>query len=432
MMRKYNSKRTVGKKLKWIFILALLCHGSVQAQGLVPYRVGNQWGFSTIDGDIKIAPQYDSIVPFKFNRFLKERYAKIIKNGEESLIDLKGDTLSKVYMKKARKVTVDNYLMAIRLPNKTYEMYNLLTEKYYRENVTGYQFLKSVGLFVVRKGKQKGLLDEFFNELAPIEYKKFRIKKINVYSRKISKKDLDQLKVLGVTYSEEYQAYYLNEKEIGYRDPLVLITLINTEGSKNIVYRIPRESVTRPNREQIIADYVDHLDTERTGKPKFSNFKFQDCYSRSKRCLYSTNVNGQLQYGVYDFELDKSSPLYDQIKKDKGYQNYIVSKNGKEGRMQRNFELSIPIEYEEVISFAYESDILKLKKVNNHGGDTSKYRYDYYDVKTQKVVVEDALYFPDMNEYYYISKPRSYGFFLVRKGEDYFYMGIDGRKFFKN
>lgn len=426
-MKKKNNRQSMHFKMaQRILVLALLCFGYVQGQDLVPYRVGDQWGFSDANRLLKIAVQYDSVLPFKFNKFIKKMYAKTIKNGEVSLIDVNGRQLSQLSNRKAKKVVLDDYLLAIQGADKTYELYNVIANKYYSEQISGYQFLKSVGLFVVRKNKKKGLLDESFNELIPIKYKKFKLKKVNMYSRKTSDKDLEILESLGVSYSKEDEAYYYENKEIGVYDSLVIITLISEEGSKKIVYRIPRKSVTRVSKERVIPEYVDHLDKERTKQPKFANFKFQNCYSRSKKCIYTTKMNGQLKYGVYDFALDKSSPLYDKIQEEK--YNYTVSKNGKEGRMQRNFELSVPVEYEEVIPLDYV--ILKLKKVNNHGNNPSKYRYDYYNTIEKKFVLKDAQFFPEMNRYYELSK-EPYGFFPVLKEDVYFYMGVDGRIFYK-
>ena len=417
--------------VRWIFIMALFFYGYVQGQGLVPYRLGNQWGYSDANGELKITPKYDSITPFEYNKFLKKWYAKTIQNGEENLIDEKGKILAPLVSRKAKKVTVQEYFIAIEKPNRTYELYNIVANKYYSESVTKYQFLESVGLFVVRKNKKRGLLDEFFNELAPIEYDKIRIKKINVYSKKLKEEDMERLKKLDVRYSKEYDSYFINKKQIQYDDPLILITLINQEDTKDLLYVIPDDSSTRKVEERPIVSRIAKPDKERTENPKFSNFDFQDCYPRNKQCIYTTKIKGQLKYGVYSFEMDKSSQLYDKIRKDHGRTNYIVSEKGKEGRMIGSFELSVPIEYEEVSSFAYGISILRLKKINNHGNDSSKYRYDYYDVKNKKVLVEEAQFFPEMSRYYEIYKPKYYRFFLVLKDNVYFYMGQDGRTFYK-
>jgi WG containing repeat len=66
---------------------------SQQPRILVPFRLGNKWGYSDTLGKIKIEPKYDSVSLFNYERSGNDVIANVVLKGKPMVINDKGKTI---------------------------------------------------------------------------------------------------------------------------------------------------------------------------------------------------------------------------------------------------------------------------------------------------------------------------------------------------
>jgi hypothetical protein len=422
---------------KILFIVFLIVAVKAFSQELIPYRVGNLWGFSDAKEKLILQAKYDSVTPFEYHKFFKKYYAIVREDDKMTLIDEKGNNLLShlnIAIKNIDLAWGDSNIIAVEDAHGKHQIYNILKKQLYNKQLETYKFLGPFDLIMIEKDGKIGLIDEQFATVANIEYDQIGVKKFNDNNR-ITKFEEKLLKKVGVSYIKEAPYFpFLNEKQEPFKEPFAVITLVNQKETKSILFKIPPyEYVEDPERDTYISITSNNESryTNNREDAKFSEFKFYECYSTSEDCRYTIYHEGKIKHGVYNFKKQQSSKLYDRVRGRQRSIDYIIVKDGLKGVLQGDLEVVLAPKFEEIRSLSYDMSILTIQKVKTRGYDTEKYRYDYYDPKTKKYLLKDAQYFYNMGYARSIKKPKKYHYFRVLKNGLYFYMGEDGRIFYK-
>ena len=142
---------------------------------LIPYKKGENWGFSDMEGNIIIAPDYDEVMFFtKRHMHKRYRYAKVNKNGKWGIINDTGEVVLSPEYDSIRFTDIHHYVIVG--DNDRFGGYSLKSRKSFPANYDrleqirySYRDISNRYLYAVN-GDRAGIVSIYGDEVIPFEY----------------------------------------------------------------------------------------------------------------------------------------------------------------------------------------------------------------------------------------------------------------------
>jgi len=382
-----------------LLLFILFCFSCVSfAQSpvaLIPYRKGNLWGFSDINGSLKIPALYDSVSLFSSDYLRKENKiihcAIVVKNGNYGVID-------------------ENNNILIQPDFKS------IQEEYLGE---------SFKLFIVKdKNNKYGLsglsqiiIQPAYDSIARVESDYFLLRKngklgiANVNGDIIVPVAQDQIKQLSETENEvEWKAVNASETKI-----IKALRIRRSSDNGEILVSGP-DAIALENSDAREYDYNKELAAL---KAKYAVF----CLAYDKNLCYCMKDG---KTGFANIAKNKRvPPIYDQVQA--GYVSFdenllIVKLRGMYGLTDEDGKILVPIKYKYISVSPYKTGVFNIESFDG--------QYGFYFPNTGKFVAPKYTKVTDGESVYTnIQQYEDFKIMYVRDGKSSFYVGENGIEF---
>ncbi len=362
---------------------------------LIPYRKGNLWGFSDINGSLKIPALYDSVSLFSSDYLRKENKiihcAIVVKNGNYGVID-------------------ENNNILIQPDFKS------IQEEYLGE---------SFKLFIVKdKNNKYGLsglsqiiIQPAYDSVARVESDYFLLRKngklgiANVNGDIIVPVAQDQIKQLSETENEvEWKAVNASETKI-----IKALRIRRSSDNGEILVSGP-DAIALENSDAREYDYNKELAAL---KAKYAVF----CLAYDKNLCYCMKDG---KTGFANIAKNKRvPPIYDQVQA--GYVSFdenllIVKLRGMYGLTDEDGKILVPIKYKYISVSPYKTGVFNIESFDG--------QYGFYFPNTGKFVAPKYTKVTDGESVYTnIQQYEDFKIMYVRDGKSSFYVGENGIEF---
>ena len=382
-----------------LLLFILFCFSCVSfAQSpvaLIPYRKGNLWGFSDINGSLKIPALYDSVSLFSSDYLRKENKiihcAIVIRNGNYSVID-------------------ENNNILIQPDFKS------IQEEYLGE---------SFKLFIVKdKNNKYGLsglsqiiIQPAYDSIARVESDYFLLRKngklgiANVNGDIIVPVAQDQIKQLSETKNEvEWKAVNTSETKI-----IKALRIRRPSDNGEILMPGP-DAIALENSDAREYDYNKELAAL---KAKYAVF----CLGYDKNLCYCMKDG---KTGFANIAKNKRvPPIYDQVQA--GYVSFdenllIVKLHGMYGLTDEDGKILVPVKYKYISVSPYKTGVFNIESFDG--------QYGFYFPNTGKFVAPKYTKVTDGESVYTnIQQYKDFKIMYVSDGNSSFYVGENGIEF---
>ncbi len=382
-----------------LLLFILFCFSCVSfAQSpvaLIPYRKGNLWGFSDINGSLKIPALYDSVSLFSSDYLRKENKiihcAIVVKNGNYGVID-------------------ENNNILIQPDFKS------IQEEYLGE---------SFKLFIVKdKNNKYGLsglsqiiIQPAYDSVARVESDYFLLRKngklgiANVNGDIIVPVAQDQIKQLSETENEvEWKAVNASETKI-----IKALRIRRSSDNGEILVSGP-DAIALENSDAREYDYNKELAAL---KAKYAVF----CLAYDKNLCYCMKDG---KTGFANIAKNKRvPPIYDQVQA--GYVSFdenllIVKLRGMYGLTDEDGKILVPIKYKYISVSPYKTGVFNIESFDG--------QYGFYFPNTGKFVAPKYTKVTDGESVYTnIQQYKDFKIMYVSDGKSSFYVGENGIEF---
>jgi hypothetical protein len=272
-----------------------------QKDKLYPYRVKNKWGFSDVNGNILIKPQYDSVTVFFEHYFTGIYCSKVVKNNKEAYIDSSNKYLTRKFDK------ID---------------FSFSNEKYN---------------YIIKIKDKYGVMDRNYKILIPFNYDK------------LYQDDMD-------LYGNTKDTYYGKVKDIYFK--------ISIEDTLNIS-KITETTFNEKSKDVIFTEYEPTSNSKQNINEKlFMEYEMlmkNEIDSVSRKYFiytpyYLVYKNGKTGLTLFENIKNKNKnlliePLYENIKRIENWNGnlvFIITKNGNVGALSQNNKELIPFIYDDI------------------------------------------------------------------------------------
>lgn len=358
---------------------------------LIPYRKGNLWGFSDINGAIKIPALYDGVTFFSSNYSYTEQkmihFSVVILNGKYGLVDENNKTL----IQPAFTSIKEEYLG---------ESFKLFITKY-NNNKYGIASLS------------KTILQPEYDTISRVESDYFLLRKNGKLGIANTNGDIivpvaqDQIKQLTETKNEvEWKAVNPSETKI-IKAPRIKNP---SENREDVVYAFDADVVTSVEQKEY--DYDKELAAL---KAKYTVF----CLGYDKNLCYCMKDG---KTGFANIAKNKRvAPIYDQVQA--GYVSFdenllIVKLHGMYGLTDEDGKILVPVKYKYISVSPYKTGVFNIESENRYGfffPNTGKFIAPKYT----KVIEGESVY-TNIRQY------KDFKVMYVSDGESSFYVGENG------
>ncbi len=382
-----------------LLLFILFCFSCVSfAQSpvaLIPYRKGNLWGFSDINGSLKIPALYDSVSLFSsdYSRTQNKiiHCAIIVRNGNYGVID-------------------ENNNILIQPDFKS------IQEEYLGE---------SFKLFIVKdknnkyglSGLSKIIIQPAYDSIARVESDYFLLRNngklgiANVNGDIIVPVAQDQIKQLSETKNEvEWKA-------------------VNTSETK--IIKAPRIKNPSENREDVV--YAFDADVVKSVKQKEYDYDKELAALKAKYAVFCLGYNKNLCYCMKDGKTGFANiaknkrvpPIYDQVQA--GYVSFdenllIVKLHGMYGLTDEDGKILVPVKYKYISVSPYKTGVFNIESFDG--------QYGFYFPNTGKFVAPKYTKVTDGESVYTnIQQYKDFKIMYVRDEKSSFYVGENGIEF---
>ena len=137
-------------------------------QDIIPYRVGDKWGFANDKGNLIIEADYDSVGLFQPNALMQKHISIVKRNGKLNLIDSDNNIILDEGLKIKSCQLTSNFLI-LEQEDQKIRFYDRTNNGVHPLIVDAVQKEKN-GLLSVELNGKVGLIDHNLNTVIPIEY----------------------------------------------------------------------------------------------------------------------------------------------------------------------------------------------------------------------------------------------------------------------
>lgn len=328
---------------------------SAQDFELVPYRIGNKWGFSDSLKNIKISAEYDDVIPF--NR----GYSAFKENQKWGIIDIKGNEIIK-----EKYDSIQKYFMG-------YFVYNKERKEKIITSVFVYEGNKKI--WVDSSG---AVLDKKYTPqlIEILDINDNQEKKENKYIKIFVKNGLYGFNAEHLNYTAEakydtliYSFYddIFNKSHSAYlfakKDNKWGIISEKEEIIHPFVYEYLYESSFKSDR-KIFKQNGKFGILDKNMKPVLDN-KFDTLYYKKGNYFVKENIF----WGIFDYKLNEVIPTeYNTIIPTQDNLGFIVTNaEGLEGYINKNGEIIIPLVYNNLQKYKYKDAFsYEVKKLQGY------------------------------------------------------------------
>ncbi|MCB0399314.1 MAG: WG repeat-containing protein [Winogradskyella sp.] len=390
-------------------------------QDLIPYRVGNKWGFADDKGKLVYEAEYDSVGVFERNKTLKT-YGSMVYKGERS-----------TYINKTNKPIFDaNYKNIYHIyrewiiakdNNDELRLFDSSLMKF--SDFTFDDYHAEYDFLIVEKEGKIGVIDSKSEIIIPLEYDQIIYTNFNDCS--INYDDYQNHKLSDFNLENKEGLLYLDGEKLSEDKDLLLAVVINDRVTKRVL-KLVRQKIVEDEDDEIYFSTIESTEAySENSNPllekisKKENLVFTECNDKIKACIYKKDY----KYGIYNIKTNSFSELFDKIESISNYNVYKVKKDGKQGVIDKDFKELMPIKYS-YLSVDYKSGYLITSSFYKTESMTDS-KYDYYNLKTNRYFIKDC----DFLYGGYIRKSSESGVFYiaVNKNNTIFYVNENGIKY---
>lgn len=402
---------------KYCIVLILFC-ASLNAftQDLIPYRLNNKWGFANSDGELVIKATYDSVGVFNRSRLLRKNVSIVKKNGAYNIINEQNVPLFDFSLKLQFIDIMESHIIVKRADDK-FVAYDIFKHKLDSRTFDSYDDQTGYTLSIESNDKI-GLIDHKLETIIPVEYDFMYYQWF--YDRGYESEEVITAIFNNFETTVKNNKLYVNNEKVDYNRCMMILTVVNEKESKRVLKYI--DTVSDNERfdeiDEVVYSTIKSTDTNdkdyEIEKEKLQ-YVFTKCRDESGMCIFSKDS----KRGVYNLNTKKESQLFDNIYPNIYFKYFTVKRDGMEGLMDSNFDILLPISYED-IQIDYQSDYIVYAKKEDD-------LYDYYNLKTKKYIYKDSEY--KKGNYIYRGTSEGKYFFPVEKNGKFYYVNEDGLEY---
>ena len=197
-------------------------------QDLIPYRVGDKWGFANDKGNLIIEADYDSVGLFQPNTLMQKHISIVKRNGKLNLIDSDNNIILDEGLKIKSFQLTSNFLI-VEQEDQKIRFYDSTNNGVHPLIVDAVQKEKN-GLLSVELNGKVGLIDHNLNTVIPIEYDLIYCDWLHSY---IKEEEMNVLRTHFDVSSINHQLY-IDGKLVNDNIHMLIATVINDQETKKV------------------------------------------------------------------------------------------------------------------------------------------------------------------------------------------------------
>ncbi|WP_299111328.1 WG repeat-containing protein [uncultured Winogradskyella sp.] len=383
--------------------------------------MNEKWGFADSNGKLVYNAVYDSVGVFKWNKTL-EKYGSMVYKGDTSAyIDKQNKS---IFDSKYKNIILYYDWIIAQEVDRKLKLFDTSTQKF--NDFTFDTYETESNFLVVENDGKIGAIDSKSNIIIPLIYDQIIYKVF--YDSRINSEDYKTYKLNTFNFENKNGELYLDDKPLSEKNDLVLVTVINDNETKRILKPVYQKEESLDSDDDIDIEVPFSVRRSNNSLDKLSqkiDAEIVECDSAQKRCIFKRNK----KYGIYNVSTKKESKLFDKV--EFIYYSSIlfrVTEDEKIGVIDENLKLVLPIKYNQILN-DYNSNYILTATRDNLEGDRFDYKYDYYNLKTNKYIITDCEFLS--GDYTRKSSENGVYYFPVSKDKYIFYVdenGIEYRK----
>lgn len=339
------------KKIVLLLFVVFISNQFIFSQDfeLVPYRIGNKWGFSDSLRNVKISAKYDDVIPF--NR----GYSAFKRNKKWGFIDIKGNEILK-----EKYDSVQQYFKGYFVFDKESKKDKILTSVFvFEENLK--IWVDSLGTVLDSKKISPHfieILDDDFNQ-------------VNEYVKIFEKNGYYGFNAVNLNYTSEAKydtlIYYFYDSIIKKTHSAYLLAKKN--GKWGIISE--KEEIIHPFNFEYLYESSFKSDRKifkQNGKFGILDRNMKPVLKNEFDTLYNQNGNYFVKknnlYGVFDYKLNELIPIkHNKITPTQDRLGFIVTNaEGLEGYINKKGDIIISTTYRNLKKYKYKDGFSYEKK----------------------------------------------------------------------
>lgn len=384
-------------------------------QDLIPYKVNNKWGYADGDGKMVYQAIYDSVGIFKWNSTLKEYGSMVYKKDKSIYINKQN---SPIFNPEYKDIILDyhGWIIASESTGKL-KLFDASVKEF--SDFAFDTFEAQSNFLIVENNGKIGVIDSKSEMIIPTEYD--QIYYHIFYDCSITSEDYEAYQLKDFKLERKNDTFYIDGIALSDDKDMILATVINNKETKRIIKFVNDKGSENSDDISISMGSFGNEDDERMNAlSEKRGLNFTECDSEYNACIFKKDG----EYGIYNLKTGSSSEMFDDVELIEPYGIFKVTKERKHGLYNKVFEELMPVKYS-YFSIDYNSNYIVT--ASTYGSSITESIYDYYNIKTQKYIIENCDYlYGD-----YVSKSSKNGiyYFPVKKNESIFYVNENGIKY---